>query len=45
MDLMKNSLALDTLAASITDYHAIYFAGGVRSFRFKHVLHWRPLHA
>lgn len=28
MELMKNSLALDTLKDSITDYDAIYFAGG-----------------
>ncbi|KAK3247309.1 hypothetical protein CYMTET_11649 [Cymbomonas tetramitiformis] len=28
MNLFKNSLALDTLAGSITEYDAVYFAGG-----------------
>jgi hypothetical protein len=42
---MKNSLALDTLAADITGYDAVYFAGGVRAFRVKHVLYRRPLNA
>jgi len=28
MELMKTSIALDTLAASVTDFDAVYFAGG-----------------